>query len=129
MSQSYRIKQSEVKQHRHDMYVKQGNRCALCRLPISEAEQALDHCHKTGVLRGTLHRGCNAMLGHIENNLPRHKLTNTAKLSAFLRNIIPYLHMVDQSAPLHHTFRTEEEKRLKRNAKARKARAAKKESP
>lgn len=128
MSKSYRIKQSEVKKYREDMYVQQGAKCALCRTPINEGERALDHCHKTGVLRGTLHRGCNAMLGHIENNLARHKLTNTAKLSAFLRNVIPYLHMTDSKAPLHYTFRTEEEKRQRRNLKARKARAAKKET-
>lgn len=128
MSQSYRIKQSEVKKYRDDLYIKQGTKCALCRMPINVGEAALDHCHKTGVLRGTLHRGCNAMLGHIENNLARHKLTNTAKLSAFLRNIIPYVHMADPNAPLHYTFRTEEEKRLKRNAKARKTRAKAKET-
>ena len=127
MSQDYRIKQSEVKAKRLELYAEQGAKCALCKQPITESEQALDHCHKTGRLRGTLHRGCNALLGQIENNIPRHKLSNTAKLAAFLRNIIPYISQDYSHHPLHYTFRTEEEKRLKRNAKARKARAKAKE--
>lgn len=129
MSQSYRIKQSEVKPKRETMLAQQGRRCALCKQPVNADEAALDHCHKTGHVRAVLHRGCNAMLGHIENNLARHKLTNSAKLQAFCQNLVAYLHRDYTDQPLHYTFRTEEEKRLKRNAKARKTRAKAKETP
>src|SRR5690554_1241675 len=106
----------------------QGGRCALGRQPVKKGEAWLDHEHKTGYIRAVLHRGCNAQLGHIENNMPRHKLTNIAKLTAFLSSIPEYISRDWTDQPLHPTHRSEEEKRLRRNAKARKARAAKKES-
>jgi len=128
MSQSYRIKQSEVKTIRETMLAKQGGKCALCGDHITTGEAALDHCHKTGHIRGVLHRGCNAALGHVENNAPRYKLTNVARLTRWLRSIPSYIYRDYSDQPLHYTFRTEEEKRLKRNAKARKTRAKAKET-
>lgn len=65
------------------------------------------------------------MLGHIENNAPRHKLTNLPRLVRFLRAIPQYISQDHTDKPLHSTHKTEEEKRLRRNAKARKSRAAK----
>lgn len=127
MSQSYRLKASEVAKQRANMLIAQGGKCKLCKLPVNPTEAALDHCHKTGHCRGVLHRGCNAMLGHIENNMPRHKLTSMAKLAAFLQTIPAYINADYSDQPLHHTYRTDEEKRLRRNAKVRKARAKAKE--
>lgn len=124
---SKRLTAAGTKEWRLARLEEQGKRCVLCREPIKAGEDVADHCHKSGRLRGVLHRGCNAMLGHIENNMPRHKLTDIRRLTAFLRSIPAYLWADYQHEPLHHTHRTEEEKRLKRNAKARKARAAKKE--
>ena len=113
---------------RADKLIEQKGRCALCSQPIANSEAVYDHDHKTGHCRAVLHRGCNAMLGHIENNMPRHKLTSIVKLTAFLRAIPEYISRDWTDQPLHPTYRTEEEKRLRRNAKARKARAAKKEA-
>lgn len=123
----HRLKQSEIAEERRRRLAEQGGRCALCKETVRQDEAVLDHCHKSGRIRAVLHRGCNACLGHIENNMPRHKLTDIRRLSAFLRSIPAYLWADYQHEPLHHTHRTEEEKRLKRNAKARKARVAKKE--
>lgn len=128
MSNAYRLKAGrEYKQSRVDALAAQGGACFLCKLPIKEGEATYDHDHKTGHCRAVLHRGCNAMLGHIENNLPRHKLQNAGKLSTFLRNVTAYIHNDWTDQPLHPTYRTEEEKRIRRNLKARKARAAAKE--
>lgn len=130
MSNSYRLKSGrEYAAARANRLIEQKGRCALCSQPIAASEAAYDHDHKTGHCRAVLHRGCNAMLGHIENNMPRHRLTNLRRLVAFLRAIPEYISRDWTDQPLHPTFRTEEEKRLRRNAKARKARAAKKESP
>ena len=123
-----RLKTTEVAPLRERLLAEQGGRCALCRQPVKKDEACLDHDHKTGYIRAVLHRGCNAQLGHIENNMPRHKLTNIAKLTAFLSSIPEYISRDWTDQPLHPTHRSEEEKRLRRNAKARKARAAKKES-
>lgn len=129
MSNNYRLKTGrEYSTARVNKQIEQKGRCVLCSQPIANGEAVYDHDHKTGHCRAVLHRGCNAMLGHIENNMPRHKLTSIVRLTAFLRAIPEYISRDWTDQPLHPTYRTEEEKRLRRNAKARKARAAKKEA-
>lgn len=125
-----RIKTTQVAVVRAEQLRKQGGVCALCREEVALDEAVLDHCHTTGLLRGVLHRGCNAMLGHIENNSARHKLLRTTKLSAFLWGIIPYINNPPMQGLglLHPTHRTDEEKRLLRNKRARVARARTKET-
>jgi len=78
------------------------------------------------VVRGVLCRGCNALLGKIENNAARNGLRG-ADLNTYLMNIPAYLAYGQQGGTgvLHPTHKTEDEKRLKRNADARKRRATK----
>jgi acetyltransferase-like isoleucine patch superfamily enzyme len=38
--------------------------CGVCNLPLGE-DKAVDHCHKTGEIRGILHKQCNAGLGSL----------------------------------------------------------------
>lgn len=108
--------------------IEQKGRCGLCGQPVAASEAVYDHDHKTGHCRAVLHRGCNAMLGHIENNMPRHKLTNMARLAAFLRAVPEYISRDWSDQPLHPTHRTEDEKRQLRNLRARRKRAAAKET-
>ena len=124
----HRLTQSQIKAERERRLGEQGGKCALCKEPVRPDEAALDHCHKSGRIRSVLHRGCNACLGSIENNMPRHKLTDIRRLTAFLRAVPAYLWANYDHEPLHHTHRTPDERREKRNAKARKTRAAKKET-
>lgn len=78
-------------------------------------------------MRGTLHIGCNALLGKVENNAARYGVRDIA---AFAHGIAPYLrkHLTNVTGLLHPTHKTDDEKRVARNTKARKARAAKKEA-
>ena len=49
----------------------QGGKCALCgALPPQGRNKhlAVDHCHKTGVIRGLLCYGCNGSLARIEDS-------------------------------------------------------------
>lgn len=48
----------------------QDGYCAICRVPISFAENTahLDHCHSTGKVRGVLCRQCNTALGSFRDN-------------------------------------------------------------
>lgn len=74
-------------------------------------------------MRGVLHRGCNSLLGCLENNAPRYGVRD---IGVFSNGVAQYLrvHMVNtHGGLLHPTYRTAEEKRLKRNTKARKKRA------
>lgn len=43
----------------------QNEECAVCKRPLTPRAH-VDHCHKTGRVRGILCGGCNIVLGHIE---------------------------------------------------------------
>ncbi len=43
----------------------QGGLCAICRQRLIAA---IDHCHRSGLVRGLLCRGCNVALGHARDN-------------------------------------------------------------
>jgi hypothetical protein len=118
-----RLKTKDIAIVRAAKLSEQGGRCALCQLPCSSTEAVLDHDHTTGVVRATLHRGCNALLGKVENNYKRYGVRS---LAAFTAGAAGYLarHTTDQTGLIHPTHLTEEEKRDKRNAAARKKRAA-----
>lgn len=127
-----KLKTTEVAMHREMLIEQQHGKCALCHQPF-EADAVLDHDHKTGIVRGVLHRGCNAMLGHIENNRARNYLTDDRRLYGMLSAAPRYIVMgkgkaLDPSAVLYPTHKNDEEKRLLRNKRARKARVAKKEA-
>lgn len=70
------------------------------------------------------------MLGKLENNRARYGLGDDAVFAAFLQRVPQYLalHKYGKTNLLHPTHKTADEKRLARNAKARKTRAAKKET-
>lgn len=124
-----RLTAAQVKLARAKFAAEQGNRCALCQGQLgtkAPLDPVLDHDHATGAVRGVLHRGCNSLLGKVENNAPRYGVRN---VRAFCSGLSGYLtkHMVNVTGYIHPTFKTEEEKRLLRNKRARIARAKKKE--
>ena len=120
-----RLKQAQIAAAREALRAKQRDTCALCKLPLTSDQAVLDHDHSTGAVRGVLHRGCNALLGKVENNFRRYGVSS---LRAFLAGLADYLdfHITNRSGLLHPTHRTADEKREKRNKAARARRAAKK---
>ena len=107
-----KLKQSEIKPFRQRQLIKQNNCCSLCGDPVAENQAVLDHCHKTGVLRGVLHRGCNSLLGKIENTMPR-SLVDINRLANISKNLIKYLTADAVSEFLHPTYLTQEERKMK----------------
>ena len=104
-----------------DLYLQeQRGLCALCHEPVDPTEAVLDHCHKTGYLRAVLHRGCNAYIGHMENNLARNRIT-PSRLAMILANFEIYTKT--HRLVLHPTHRTPEEKALRAKKRAKAARA------
>lgn len=97
-----KLKHNQVKQYRIDLLKKQNGLCYLCREPINEGEAVLDHCHKTGYIRGVLHRGCNCLLGKIENNMKRNRV-DEIRLEAIVKNLIKYRFEYKQE--IHPTFK------------------------
>lgn len=52
--------------HYNSLFVLQHQRCAICSAPrptINDYTFKLDHCHKTGAIRGILCNKCNLLLG------------------------------------------------------------------
>lgn len=117
-----RLKVKEVAECRLKLLTQQGYRCALCQLACSTEQAVLDHDHSTGAIRAVLHRSCNALLGKVENNFRRYGVQN---LAAFCNGAAAYLqaHATNRTGFFHPTHRTDDEKRERRNAAARKRRA------
>lgn len=107
----HKLKTKDIARTRADLLQNQLYRCALCGQDCS-ADPVLDHNHKQGFIRAVLHRQCNALLGRIENNAPRH-LVPLEELAEFLRNAANYLdkHSQDQTGLLHPTYKSADEKK------------------
>lgn len=117
------LKTSQIAGVRAKLLADQGGKCALCNLPCAPDQAVLDHCHREGFIRGTLHRSCNSLLGKLENNRARYGLGNDQQFAAFLSGVVKYLHSSkNKFSTLHPTFKTLDQKRLARNAAARKRR-------
>lgn len=125
-----RLTTRQLTEYRVATWEAQGRRCALTGRPLDLADAVVDHCHTTGVIRGVIDRGVNSMLGKIENHQRLAKLHDLAALHLMLTNVVGYISKgkrlaLDPEAALYPTHRTADEKRLLRNKRARKARAAK----
>ena len=67
-----RIKNSkEIAEVREKLRKDYDGCCVLCARPLSKEEAVLDHCHESGIIRGSIHRSCNSLLGKLENNYKR----------------------------------------------------------
>lgn len=125
-----RLTQSQLAEYREATWEKQGKTCALTGRPLLLENAVVDHCHTTGVVRGVLSRGANTMLGKIENHRTLAGLKSDRDLTLFLSNVVGYISRgsalaMNPDATLYPTHRNADEKRLLRNKRARKRRAAK----
>ena len=65
----------------NDMWAAQGFACAVCQTPLSQRQAYVDHCHKTGRVRGILCHGCNSSIGFAKDDPSRLR-----RLAAYLEN-------------------------------------------
>lgn len=126
-----RLKTTELQGARQHLLKKQGSVCPLCdgKLGPKEKQPVLDHCHVTGYVRDVLCRNCNGIEGKVFN-LARRAKNGMTELE-WLERMVAYhtRHQIPQhGGVLHPTHKTEAEKRLARNKKARERRAKLKES-
>lgn len=125
----HRIKNSQIPALKKKLVEKQNYLCGmgcgadLRRLPPKDL--CLDHDHRAGHVRSVLCRNCNGIEGKIYNLANRGKRASTP--SGFLALVLEYWNK--HSSPiypiLHPSHKTEDEKRLETNKKARAARARK----
>lgn len=118
---------SQVKAQRDKMLADQGGLCMLCCERIEAGAAVLDHDHKTGHCRGVLHRGCNAMLGKIENARRINHLLGP-RLGHMLSRVQAYITKDNSHLPVYYTHRTAEEKKERAKTLAKKRREAKKKA-
>jgi hypothetical protein len=129
-----RIKASDLKRIRKELILEQGNKCPLCERDLSMVQpkqRCVDHNHDltgpaAGAVRGVLCSNCNGNEGRIRTRAicAKGHLTEVQ----WLRNLVEYLekHSTNQTGYIHHTWKTQEERRIIKNLKARDYRAKKK---
>lgn len=122
-----RLTAAQIKPVKIRLLAEQGGVCAICKQPCAPVTAVLDHDHRTGAVRAALHRGCNSLLGKLENNAARYGVKD---IGTFTNGVAAYLrmHMTNITGYLHPTHKTEEEKRVRRNTKARVRRATKRDT-
>lgn len=128
MSEMRKIARTQLRPYTAEALAKQGGRCPLCGKRIIAASDAvLDHDHATGEVRGVLHRSCNAAEGKVAHAAGRWGAKSAAysDILPWLRRLVAYLEQPGHGV-LYPSYRTEEEKRMARNLKARKRRAEQK---
>lgn len=113
----------------------QGGNCLLCGKPLDFSIKGAkgdsvvcDHDHNNGRIRGALHRSCNGGEGKVASACGRWivgSMGSSAAIANALRNMADYLDR-EPTEYIYPTHKTEEEKRLAANAKARKQRAVRK---
>lgn len=124
-----KLKSTGVAPTRKRLLEEQSGLCAICAEPLSEEKAVLDHDHKGGHVRATIHRDCNIMLGKVENASVRTGM-GYDRMIKFLQGAAQYLidHKENRSGLIHPTHFTPEEKVERRKAKAKRKRAQAKAS-
>lgn len=123
-----RIQTKQIKPIREELLRRQDGKCALCNVPITGDKACLDHDHIDGHVRDVLCRNCNGIEGKVFNLLRRGQRGRGN--AWFLDRLIKYWnrHETAQHGIVHPLHKTEDEKRLRANKKARERRAAKKKA-
>lgn len=60
----------------NNMLEEQNNLCAICGKEFNNSDHVhdkpnIDHCHKTGKIRGIVHSKCNSMIGFAEDDVEK----------------------------------------------------------
>lgn len=123
------MKTSEIADMRALLQGQQNDMCAICggkfyaKMPL---DPVLDHNHKTGAIRGVIHRGCNSMLGKVENYQAQSWVRD---LKAWLPKAGAYKSSADPApGVLHPAHRTPAEKAERTKVRAKRRRVAAKKA-
>ena len=111
MGTETRLKYREIPAVRNYLLEQQNHCCGLCGDVIEEGKAVLDHDHRSGIIRRVLHRGCNSMLGKIENNMARSEI-DLFRLMKIADKVADYIQN-NVTDWIHPTYLTKEEKAMK----------------
>lgn len=119
---------------RKELVRRQNGKCPITGRDLRAMQPSnvvVDHSHRTGVIRAALPRAINGMEGKLKNLCLRWGGCQTEdEVISLLRGMADYLehHKIPQTEWLHPEHLTPAEQRAKKNLKARKAYAKKKEA-
>lgn len=125
-----KITRAQVRSITLKILKEQGGICPLCNevIDLKAKDSAIcEHAHDTGLIRGVVHRSCNKMEGVVYSAVGRWcvgKMDYDLVIPA-LRRLADYLEK-EHYPYIYYSHLTDEEKKLKAAAKARKARATRK---
>jgi hypothetical protein len=113
-----RLKPADIPPFREAGLSAQGGIDPITGLPI--LDPVADHDHASGRMRRVLDRRTNAWEGSVVSSFRRRGMLKMgANLPGCLRALADYLETDWSANPLHPTHRTAEEKKAKRNRRAR----------
>lgn len=100
-------KQAYRRKHRYGMtfyqydllYQFQNGKCAICGRKENKKRLAVDHCHKSGKIRGLLCSGCNILLGRFYDDPKIFELAIQYLKQSTNGNPYYYEHVAHQEAP------------------------------
>ena len=128
-----KMKRTDIPEIRKMLVSKQHGACPICGgdlTRVAPVNVVIDHCHKTGIVRAALHRGCNKVEGSVLSTITRWgKATTLIQAIATLRRLADFweLHLTDQTGIIYYNHKTATEKRLALNKKRRLAAKRKRE--
>jgi len=116
-----KLSKAQTDDMRETLKVAQGHRCALCEQPFHALAGAVcvDHDHDTGMIRGVLCANCNRMEGEVRLSSNRAKRRMTRE--KWLSGLLEYweYHVKNPSGNIYYKHKTQDEKRLLANKRAR----------
>lgn len=124
-----RIKNKDIPPLRAEIAKAQEGKCWLCQIELKgDIKACLDHDHRTGLIRGVLCGNCNGIEGKISNLANRAKRTGTRY--GFVARVLAYWDAFSNPSHglIHPKHKTADEKRIRRNKKAKAKRMKKKQA-
>lgn len=99
MKPPYRLRSVDIKPWRID---NKPDICPLLGIPLSQEDAVVDHDHKTGKVRGVVHRQGNALMGKVENYYLRFMAKlDVGDLRQVLIRIVEWMETNYDHMPLH----------------------------
>jgi len=87
----HQMSQKEIKDLRELLATNNDNLCPLCEQVFDVGEMALDHCHESGQIRGTICKRCNSLEGIFRSRWVRSGVAKKVSLETYMRNLADYL--------------------------------------
>ncbi|AHY26799.1 putative DNA endonuclease VII [Acinetobacter phage vB_AbaP_Acibel007] len=131
-----RIPRSQLLAVTMSILAKQGGKCPICCRMINtkvagrSSDYVADHDHKTGEIRGVLHRSCNAAEGKVANAAGAWGAKSMAyeDIVPFVEGLVTYWKNAEKygTGMMYPEHKTDEQKKAAASLKRRKAYAANK---